>query len=72
MKHVMLGDLEVSRIGLGVMTASHGYTGKSTDDAEAVRAVHRALDLGVTFIDTAEVYGLPQREVGRAGSRGLA
>ncbi|MDH6625963.1 aryl-alcohol dehydrogenase-like predicted oxidoreductase [Streptomyces sp. LBL] len=68
MKHVMLGDLEVSRIGLGVMTASHGCTGKNTGDAEAIRAVHRALELGVTFIDTAEVYGpfLNEELVGRA------
>jgi aryl-alcohol dehydrogenase-like predicted oxidoreductase len=67
MKHVMLGAREVSRIGLSVMTASHGFTGKSTDDAEAVRAVHRALGLGVTFIDTAEVYGfLNEKLVGQA------
>ncbi|CAM5289514.1 hypothetical protein GCM10010256_65280 [Streptomyces coeruleorubidus] len=50
------------------LTASHGYTGKNTDDAEVIRAVHRALELGVTFIDTAEVYGpfLNEELVGRA------
>ncbi|MFJ6573404.1 aldo/keto reductase [Streptomyces sp. NPDC091292] len=57
MKHIKLGDLEVSRIGLGAMGMSHGYTGAGTDDAESVRTVHRALELGVTFLDTAEIYG---------------
>ncbi|MEU9090480.1 aldo/keto reductase [Streptomyces sp. NPDC048428] len=57
MKHIKLRDLEVSRIGLGAMGMSHGYTGSGTDEAEAVRTVHRALELGVTLIDTAEIYG---------------
>ncbi|WP_344831645.1 aldo/keto reductase [Actinocorallia longicatena] len=57
MKHVKLGGLDVGRIGLGAMGMSHGYTGFGTDDAESVRAIHRALDLGVTLIDTAEIYG---------------
>ncbi|MCF6466962.1 aldo/keto reductase [Nonomuraea sp. MG754425] len=57
MKHIRLGDLEVSRIGLGCMGMSHGYTGAGSDDAESIRTVHRALDLGVTFLDTAEIYG---------------
>ncbi|WP_328908105.1 aldo/keto reductase [Streptomyces sp. NBC_00234] len=57
MKHINLGDLEVSRIGLGAMGMSHGYTGSGTDEAESVRTVHRALELGVTLIDTAEIYG---------------
>jgi aryl-alcohol dehydrogenase-like predicted oxidoreductase len=52
-----LGELDVSRIGLGAMGMSHGYTGAGTDDAESIRAIHRALDLGVTLIDTAEIYG---------------
>ena len=69
MKHVSLGGLDVSRIGLGAMTMSGVYTtGASTDDAESVRAIHRALDLGVTHIDTAEIYGPFHSEelVGRA------
>ncbi|MFD6529464.1 aldo/keto reductase [Streptomyces sp. NPDC060184] len=68
MKHIKLGDLEVSRIGLGAMGMSHGYTGAGTDDAESVRTVHRALELGVTFIDTAEVYGpfVNEELIGRA------
>ncbi|MEB8339380.1 aldo/keto reductase [Streptomyces endophyticus] len=57
MRYINLRDLEVSRIGLGAMGMSHGYTGSGTDDAESIRTVHRALDLGVTLIDTAEIYG---------------
>lgn len=57
MKHIKLGDLDVSRIGLGLVSMSYAYTGANTDDAESIRAIHRALDLGVTFLDTAEVYG---------------
>ncbi|MBB4930590.1 aryl-alcohol dehydrogenase-like predicted oxidoreductase [Lipingzhangella halophila] len=57
MKHIKLGGLEVSRIGLGAMGMSHAYTGAGTDDAESIRTIHRALDLGVTLIDTAEIYG---------------
>jgi aryl-alcohol dehydrogenase-like predicted oxidoreductase len=56
-KHIKLGDLDVSRIGLGAMGMSAAYTGAGTDDAESVRTIHRALDLGVTFLDTAETYG---------------
>ncbi|MFF3380383.1 aldo/keto reductase [Streptomyces sp. NPDC002680] len=57
MKHIKLGDLEVSRIGLGAMPMNAFYTGKDTDEAEGIRTVHRALELGVNHIDTAEVYG---------------
>ena len=68
MKHVKLRDLEVSRIGLGAMGMSAAYTGAGSDDAESIRTIRRALDLGVTFIDTAEVYGPYTNEelVGRA------
>jgi len=68
MKHITLRDLDVSRIGLGAMGMSHGYTGSGTDDEESVRTIHRALELGVTFIDTAEIYGpyLNEELVGRA------
>lgn len=68
MKHIKLGDLKVSRIGLGAMGMSFGYTGSGTTDAESVRTVHRALDLGVDFIDTAEIYGPFTNEelIGRA------
>jgi aryl-alcohol dehydrogenase-like predicted oxidoreductase len=67
-KHIRLRDLDVSRIGLGTMGMSHGYTGAGTDDDQSVRTIHRALELGVTFIDTAEVYGpyINEELVGRA------
>ncbi|TMR88357.1 aldo/keto reductase [Nonomuraea basaltis] len=58
MKHVSLGGLDVSRIGLGAMTMAGTYTtGGGLDDAESIRTIHRALELGVTHIDTAEIYG---------------
>ncbi|WP_327136487.1 aldo/keto reductase [Streptomyces sp. NBC_01340] len=58
MKHVSLGGLDVSRIGLGAMTMAGTYTtGAGLDDTESIRTIHRALDLGVTHIDTAEIYG---------------
>src|SRR3954468_14968997 len=68
MRYIKLRDLEVSRIGLGAMGMSHGYTGAGTDDAEAIRTIQRALDLGVTLLDTAEIYGPYTNEelVGRA------
>jgi aryl-alcohol dehydrogenase-like predicted oxidoreductase len=68
MKHTTLGDLDVSRIGLGTMGMSFGYTGAGSDDAESIRTIHRALELGVTFLDTAEIYGPYDNEelVGRA------
>jgi aryl-alcohol dehydrogenase-like predicted oxidoreductase len=68
MRHVSLGDLEVSRLGLGCMGMSAYYTGAGVDDAESIRTIQRALDLGITLIDTAEVYGPYANEelVGRA------
>jgi aryl-alcohol dehydrogenase-like predicted oxidoreductase len=69
MKHISLGGLDVSRIGLGAMSMSGYYnTGAGSDDAESIRTIHRALDLGVTHLDTAEVYGPYTNEelVGRA------
>ena len=69
MKNARLADLEVSRIGLGAMTMAGTYTSEGAlDDAESIRTIHRALDLGVTHIDTAEIYGpfLSEEIVGRA------
>ncbi|HTX97850.1 MAG TPA: aldo/keto reductase [Mycobacterium sp.] len=57
MKQARLGDLEVGRVGLGAMGMSVAYAGAGSDDAESIRTIHRAIDLGVTLIDTAEVYG---------------
>jgi aryl-alcohol dehydrogenase-like predicted oxidoreductase len=68
MRSTRLGSLEVPRIGLGAMGMSAFYTGAGRDDAASIRTVRRALDLGVTHIDTAEVYGPYRNEelVGRA------
>ena len=57
MKHATLGNLDVGRIGLGAMGMSTAFTGAGKDDAESIRTIHRALDLGVTLLDTAEIYG---------------
>ena len=57
MKHATLGSLDVGRIGLGAMGMSTAFTGAGKDDAESIRTIHRALDLGVTLLDTAEIYG---------------
>ena len=51
-----IGNLEVSAIGLGCMGMSHGY-GEPSDKKEMINLIHKAIDLGVTFFDTAEVYG---------------
>jgi aryl-alcohol dehydrogenase-like predicted oxidoreductase len=61
-----LGPLTVSAQGLGCMGMSQSYG--PGDDAESVATIHRALDLGVTFLDTADAYGPHENErlVGRA------
>jgi aryl-alcohol dehydrogenase-like predicted oxidoreductase len=61
-----IGDLAVSALGLGCMGMSEFYG--TADEAEAVATIHRALDLGVTFLDTADMYGpfTNERLVGRA------
>ncbi|HEX4222690.1 MAG TPA: aldo/keto reductase [Pseudonocardiaceae bacterium] len=56
-----LGPLEVSAQGLGCMGMSHAY-GNDRDDAESVATINRALDLGVTLLDTANVYGDGENE----------
>lgn len=68
MQVTSLGGLEVSRIGLGAMGMSAFYTGAGREDTKSIRTIHRALDLGVTHLDTAEVYGpyLNEELVGRA------
>jgi aryl-alcohol dehydrogenase-like predicted oxidoreductase len=61
--------LTVSALGLGCMTMSDSYgTPDERDEAESIATIHRALDLGVTFFDTAEVYGPLKNEelLGRA------
>ena len=66
MREVALGDLTVSAQGLGCMGMSEFYG--HTDWDESIATIRRALDLGVTFIDTADVYGAGHNEVlvGRA------
>ena len=68
MEHRTLGNsgLRVAPIGLGCMGMSFAYGG--ADEATSLRVLHRAVELGVTLIDTAEVYGPYANEelVGRA------
>jgi len=70
MKHITLGHngLDVARIGLGCMGMSAFYSGAGMDDAASIRTIHRAIDLGVTLFDTAEMYGpyLNEELLGRA------
>jgi aryl-alcohol dehydrogenase-like predicted oxidoreductase len=68
MKHVSVGELDVSRIGLGAMGMSAYYLDPSSSETESIRTIQRALDLGVTHVDTAEIYGPYANEelVGRA------
>lgn len=62
MKSRKLGtQLDVFPVGLGCMGMTHGYGGQ--DEADAIRTLHRAVDIGVTFFDTAEVYGPFTNEV---------
>ncbi|GAB2752577.1 aryl-alcohol dehydrogenase-like predicted oxidoreductase [Amycolatopsis magusensis] len=62
-----LGELTVGAQGLGCMGMSSGY-GVRDDDAESIATIHRALELGVNLLDTANVYGAGANEelVGRA------
>src|SRR3954470_23748682 len=66
MQQHRLGQLQVSALGLGCMGMSEFYG--SGDEAESIATIHRAIELGVTFLDTADMYGVGRNEelVGRA------
>ncbi len=66
MKTRKLGQLEVSALGLGCMGMSEFYG--TADEGEAIATIHRAIELGVDFLDTADMYGpfTNERLVGRA------
>ncbi|MGY2052888.1 aldo/keto reductase [Methylobacterium sp. JK268] len=65
MRTLGASGLQVSALGLGCMGMSEFYAGR--DEAESVATLHRAIDLGVTFLDTADMYGVGRNEelVGR-------
>src|SRR6202051_5228171 len=70
MKTRQLGrqGLKVTELGLGCMGLSDFYSSSGVTEAEGIALIHRALDLGVTFLDTADVYGphTNERTVGKA------
>lgn len=70
MPNVLIADeLKIdTSVGLGCMPMSHAYTPTERDDEESIRVIHRAIDLGVTLYDTADVYGpyVNEQLLGRA------
>ena len=70
MKNRKLGQssVEASAIGLGCMSIGIAdvYTSSSQSESDAIALVHRALDLGINFLDTANIYGDSEIKVGKA------
>ena len=66
MQQRKLSSLSVSAVGLGCMGMSEFYAGR--DDAESIATLHRAIELGVSFLDTADMYGSGSNEelIGKA------
>ena len=61
-KRRKLGPLEVSALGYGAMGLSHGY-GPATDKQQAIALIKAAVERGVTFFDTAQIYGAENEEI---------
>ena len=57
MKTRKLGGLQVSELGFGCMSNSPGHYGPGVDRAQSIRVIRDAYERGITFFDTAEVYG---------------
>jgi aryl-alcohol dehydrogenase-like predicted oxidoreductase len=69
MKHISIGGLDVSRIGLGAMSMSGYYNIGAGSEVESIHTIHRALDWGVSHLDTAEIYGPAADQLALSGAQ---